>query len=436
MGLPKVVLAIIFPFWPKMPPLGLGFLQSYLESKGISTDLIDINNIFYNLSDDDLKREWLISCNLFLEKNITSIIKESFYKEYTSVRERILEYDIVGFSCFKSNFIATINFIKEIKGKKKNLIVVLGGAEISRQFFKTKGKFTKEIFDLVDFLVVGEGELPFYQFIEGSYREGVATFIQLDTLKDLPFPYYRGINFNNYPRKDTLPIQFSRGCIRNCSFCSERLLYRGFRLRSVESVIEEIRYHRSNNATNYFVFFDSLINADLNYLENLCEKIMDNFGAIPWEGQIAIRKDTDIRIFEKMKRSGCYNLFVGLESGCDRILKNMRKGFTTKDAVDFFEKLNKVGLNFGVSLIVGYPGESKEDFYESLRFVISHKDIIPKIEQINPFVYYDGTDTDMSADYKFNRTSLERMEIFISEIKKYRFKYTKAFIGNLIEKNN
>ncbi|MCM8827351.1 MAG: hypothetical protein NC904_07555, partial [Candidatus Omnitrophica bacterium] len=79
MGLPKVVLAILFPFWPKMPPLSLGFLQSYLESKGISTDIIDINNIFYNLSDDDLKREWLISCNLFLEKNISSIIKESFY---------------------------------------------------------------------------------------------------------------------------------------------------------------------------------------------------------------------------------------------------------------------------------------------------------------------------------------------------------------------
>ena len=61
--------------------------------------------------------------------------------------------------------------------------------------------------------------------------------------------------------------------------------------------------------------------------------------------------------------------------------------------------------------------------------------IIPKIEQVNPFTYYDGTDTSASDDYKCQKTSLERMDIFIREIKRAHFKYTNAFLGNLIEKD-
>ncbi|MBI5207464.1 MAG: radical SAM protein [Candidatus Firestonebacteria bacterium] len=143
----------------------------------------------------------------------------------------------------------------------------------------------------------------------------------------------------------------------------------------------------------------------------------------------------DRNIFDKIKKSGCYNLFIGLESGCNNTLKHMNKGFTKEEAQIFFQKLNDTGLFFGISLITGYPGETDEDFKESLDFVINNKNLIPKIEQINPFTYYDGTNTLKSNDYKINSVSLEKMNIFINEIKKNNFKYTNAFLGNLIEKN-
>jgi radical SAM superfamily enzyme YgiQ (UPF0313 family) len=426
-----------------MPPLGLGYLQSFLTQNKIDAQILDLNHIFYQLCDDNLKKQWLVSCNVFLEENILSIIKTKHAKEYRRAIDELLTYDTIGFSCFKSNFGTTLEIAELLKSKREDIKIILGGPEITRQFFKGAGKFDNKIIRLADFLVVGEGERPLLSYLKRQNHKkiaiakptAIAVFKQLKDLSNLPFPKYPNLDLGAYPKKDALPIQFSRGCIRRCGFCSERLLYKGFRTREVESVIEEIKYHKENNHANYFVFFDSLLNADLVKLEDLCAKIIDSFGAINWEAQVAIRDDMKEDIFAKMKRSGCYNLFVGLESGSDNTLKKMNKGFTTKGAAGFFEKLDKAGLSFGVSMIVGYPGETDLDFKESLDFIIQNKGIIPKIEQVNPFTYYDGTDADKNYDYKINKNSLERMGIFIREIKRNNFKYTNAFLGNLVEKD-
>lgn len=410
-------------------------MQSYLAQNGIESDILDLNNIFYNLSNNNLKKQWLKSCNAALEKNILSIIKRNHPQEYSVSIKKMLCYNVLGFSCFKSNLQTTVAICEFLKSKRKDIEIILGGPQITRQFFKGRGKIDSSIVKFADYLVVGEGERPLLNFLKGKNKdEKIVKFEQLDNLENIAFPRYPGLSLNSYPKKDALPVQFSRGCIRKCAFCSERLLYKGLRLREVRNIIDEIRYHKTSNNTSYFVFFDSLINADLGALEELCDKIIDNFGLINWEAQIAVRHDMSQKLFEKMKRSGCYNLFVGLESGSDNTLKKMNKGFTAKDAVNFFEMLNKAGLFFGISIIVGYPGETDGDFRESLDFIIRNKDLIPKIEQVNPFVYYDGTSADKRGDYKVNQTSLRRMEAFVKEIKRNHFKYTNAFLGNLIEK--
>lgn len=434
----KMLLTIAPPFWPKMPPIGIGCLQAFLEKNNTLCDIIDLNNIFYNLSSSELKKSWLISYNASLENNIFDLMQKNHPEEFKKLADQMLGYEIIGFSCFKSNINSTLKLIRLLKSKNNNIKIIAGGPEITRQFFKTSGKFSQEIKSQVDFIVTGEGEKPLLNIVQSrelpEFRptrlEKSIRFNELNDLNTLPFPLYRGLDTNSYPGKNSISILSSRGCVRKCRFCSERLLYKKFRQRPVKNIIEEIKYYKSRYKTEYFVFHDSMINCDLKRLEELCDGIIENFGSIKWEAQVAIRKDMSRRILDKIKKSGCYNLFIGLESGCDKTLKKMNKGFTTGEAVSFFKKLNSAGLFFGVSIIIGYPGETEAEFRQSLDFIIKNKPLIPKIEQINPFTYYDGTDSFKKAD----KNSIKRFNIFIKEIKSHGFKYTNAFLGNLIEK--
>lgn len=434
LAFPKVLLVIAPPFWPKMPPLGIGCLQAFLEKNNITCDIIDLNNIFYNLSSGELKKSWLISCNASLENNIFDLMQKNHPEEFKRLADQMLGYEIIGFSCFKSNMSSSLKLIRLLKSGNKNIKIIAGGPEITRQFFKTSGKFTRDIKSQVDFIVTGEGEKPLLAIVrtgqQAAGQDKKITFNELADLGALPWPVYKGLDIGSYPRKNSISILSSRGCVRKCRFCSERLLYKKFRQRPVKNMIEEIRYYKSRYKTEYFVFHDSMINNDLKKLEELCGEVIKNFGSIKWEAQIAIRKDMSHETLEKIKKSGCYNLFVGLESGCDRTLEKMNKGFTTKEAADFFKKLNGAGLFFGVSIIIGYPGETEAEFRESLDFIIKNKALIPKIEQINPFTHYDGTTSGKKAD----KNAPKRLDIFIKEIKSHGFKYTNAFLGNLIEK--
>jgi len=423
----KILLAIAPPFWPKMPPTGIGYLQAFLAKNNVDCDLLDINNIFYNLHPFELKKSWLISCNTFLEKNILSLIQNNYSKTFKQLVDKMLEYEIVGFSCFKSNMDSSLKLASLLKSKNKNIKIIFGGPETTRQYFKK----SRAAISPVDFTVIGEGEKSLLSYIKSTpAKNKAALFSELDNLDKLPFPVYEGLDLNSYPRRDSIPLLFSRGCFRKCGFCSERLLYKKFRVRPVKNLIEEIEYHISNNKTEYFIFHDSMINGDLKKLERLCDEIIKNFGSVNWEAQIAVRDDMSQGLLDKMKKSGCYNLFVGLESGCSRTLKNMNKGFSVKDAVNFFKRLNNARLFFGISVIIGYPGETEKDFRESLDFIIKNKHLIPKIEQVNPFTYYEG----IAAKGGARRDSLERLNVFINEVKSQGFKYTNAFLGNLIEK--
>ena len=279
----KILLTVAPLYWPKMPPIGLGYLQAHLEKNGILADILDLNNFFYNRADSALKRKWLINCNAALENTILEIVKKNDPEIFIKAVERMLEYETIGFSCFKSNLKATLKLAALLKRQNKFIKIIFGGPEITRQFFKHGKKITPVLGGEVDFLVIGEGERPLENFLTNRVKGKIAVFEQAEGLAAFSFPRYRGVNFATYPKKDAAAIQFSRGCVRRCSFCAERLLYTGFRCRDVVDVIREIEFHKTQNNTHYFVFFDSMLNADLTKLEALCDRIIDRFGSVPWE---------------------------------------------------------------------------------------------------------------------------------------------------------
>ncbi len=429
----SLALVLLPVFWPNLPPLNLALLKGFLIKNGISVDTFDFNNYFFSRAGNELRAAWKRSCNRALEKNMPDILKSEFRHGFQAMIGCLLEYETVGFSCYKSNYTVVQKVAAMLKAEKPCIRVVLGGPEVARRYFKSGGSpATGE--DCADFRVVGEGELPLLRFLRSARKGGQTAFFEELRGEDLAVvPDYTDFDTVSYPRTDSVSVLLSRGCIRKCAFCAERLLYKKFRVCPVGTVIETIGVYRKKGMQN-FIFHDSLINGDLSALEKLCDGIIGKFGAVNWEAQIAVRRDMPDRLFRRIKESGCYHLFVGLESGSDSMLRAMRKGFRARDAADFFRRMRGAGLSFGVSLITGFPGETAAHFEESLDFLMRHKDVIPKIEQVNPFIYYDGTGMPEDADYKRCPASLEKARIFVERIQAAGFKYTNAFLMNLVEK--
>ncbi|MDD5745867.1 MAG: radical SAM protein [Candidatus Omnitrophica bacterium] len=431
----KTIALVLAPvFWPNLPPLSLIALGSFLLRQGEDVRLVDANNLFFNRVDETYKKAWLKSTNRCFEESAADLLKKEYSKQWQELVGALAGYAVAGFSCYRSNLPVTLVLARELRRMNSAVKIVFGGPEITRDYFKTGGKFSPELRQSADLLVAGEGEKPLADFIQGRLKVPTVCFDELDGLRGHDYiAGYRRLRGAEYPRKKTVSLLLSRGCRRTCRFCSERLLYTKVRMRDIDDVLSEIRFHKQEQEVDTFVIHDSMINTDLKFLEDFCDAVIAEFGSIAWEAQMGIRPDMPEPLLGKLKQSGCYNLFIGLESGSGQTLRRMRKGFSPADAALFFKKLHAAGLRFGVSIIVGFPGETQEDCEESLRFLIVHKAVIPKIEQINPFVYYDGIDC-RAPDTRDEAVALRRTEYVITRLRQEGFRMTNAFVNNLIGK--
>ncbi|MCF7908672.1 MAG: B12-binding domain-containing radical SAM protein [Candidatus Omnitrophica bacterium] len=405
------------PFWLKNPPLSLIYLRNYLEKKGIATGIIDLNINLFTRTNQTVAN-WL-TLNKEFEKNLFALTEKHYPEILEDVYSKIKSADFVGFSLTKRNSHFSFSLAEKIKSNFPNKKIIFGGPEVLS--LERKGKLDPRYY-----WVIGEGEMAFENIITDG-KNKILRYQELADLDHLPFYDFAGLDASNYSK--TLPLFSLRGCPHQCSFCSERLLYKKVRQHSVKYMLRQIKLLKAKYQTNSFVFLDSLINYRKTWLKNFCQSLINDNFQINWEAQIRVDKKIPLELAKLMKSSGCYNLFVGLESGSDKMLKKMNKGFDSANALSFFETLNKAGLHFEISLIFGYPGENEQDFQETLSFIKKHKKLIPKIAQANPFSDYLNAYPVQGESLK---QAKQRVEKFLALVKKEKIRYTKSFINNLI----
>ena len=407
------------PHWVKTPPLGLEFIRKYCAKKGINVRIIDLNVIIYKLLKTSLK-EWL-TLNKDFEQSLYDTVKEKYPDIIKNILLKLENAACVGFYLSSRNKHFTYRLAGEINSVYPNKKIALGGPEV---LFK---KLRNEPFDERFFWVIGEGEKAL-DIILNSKNSLIIDHNEIDNLDEIPFLDFNGFNLKLY--SNVFPLYSSRGCVRKCTFCTERFISSRFRQHSPYYVIEQIKIIMNKHKINYFTFQDSILDANLHWLQDFLTLLLKENINIHWEAQIAVRKDFPLSLAELLRKSGCFNLFVGLESASNKVLSAMNKGFTKEDARLFFEILRKAGLQYEISIIAGYPREEESDFKETIDFIAENKAVIPKIAQVNPYINY------FSSSYTASKQATERVQRLISLLRKENIPYTKSFINNLLYKND
>ncbi len=406
------VLFVNLPPWePEVPPLGSACVSSYLRNKGFKTEVYDLNIKLYRQMSQD--QQYLFSMTYS-----SSWFKED---EFAGIYERIKSFadpliekivsnpaPVIAFSmptnC--SDRIAEI-VIKRIKEREPSKIVVLGGVSIS--ILEQRSDLLRRIKDSVDYCVVGEGEEAMFRLmsslsgresvdpasIDGvlkadNFSEDLKPTTMLD-VNSLPFPTFEEFDLSEYRNPKSLLMEFSRGCIGNCTFCTFKFISPVFRMKSARRLAEQIDFYVGKYGINHISVCDSAVNGNVKILEEFCDILIESGLKIAIDALAIPYKGMERRVLSKMKRAGFYRLEYGIESASDNILKDMRKIFNSQVAERVIRDTARSGIEVYLFFIVGYPGETEEDIDQTKRFLKKNRHFITLVKSINPLCLMAGS---------------------------------------------
>ena len=147
-----------------------------------------------------------------------------------------------------------------------------------------------------------------------------------------------------------------------------------FFYRSGSSIAGEIKHQVQTYGATAFRFTDSLTNGSMKAFREMCYELADYRQQLPtekqfiWDGHFIIRSERQMppEDFDAMKASGCGTVWIGIESGSERVRNHMKKGYTEEDMQYTMQQLDRVGVKTRLLMIVGYVTETQEDFQETL----------------------------------------------------------------------
>ncbi|MFC1967623.1 B12-binding domain-containing radical SAM protein [Chloroflexota bacterium] len=232
----------------------------------------------------------------------------------------------------------------------------------------------------IDIIVVGEGEQTFVELVEATSMGADLNKVKGLFLNQghrcsftgpreqlardaIPTPRWELLNTSSsvFP---LLPVETSRGCHYNCAYCSE-VHYWGKppRYRGINTVIQEIAHNIAEFGITTFRFADSCFSAPPKRTAALCDAMYERFAkdriTFRWSSYARINNLTPV-LLEKMKRSGCFALDIGVDSGDSSILRRMGRNYSRDQVINVAKAARELDIITDFNIVVGFPGETKE----------------------------------------------------------------------------
>jgi len=355
--------------------VGLLSIASYLDSRGVVVEMID---------------------GVRQEKYLELIDKKAG------------EFEIIGISVMTTQVANALAISRLVKKKNSNSVIIWGGSHPT--FFPQE----TVIHPLVDIICYGEGEQTLWELASGRPKEKVKGIayknknneIKINQPQELVDPQKMPLfNWEIVPKEILerlllIPSLTSRGCPHQCTFCINAILKNRWRMRTAKQVLEDLRVI---NSKEYFKgkklrFWDENFFVDIRRAKEVINGMIEKNLSRPWETTVRanyLRSGMiDDDFMAKLKKSGCYLLSFGAESGCPRILKKIKKGIMPADILRSAEMSLSHGIIPQYSFMIGLPGESKSEMKETLRLIDKLVKLSDKIQILGPQAFrpYPGSE--------------------------------------------
>lgn len=437
----KILLALL-PFWtPLIPPLGISLLKSYIQHFGFDVTTVDGNKSielmgeyykyndllkkfipdkmkgnFYNIAQKVLSdhlmayinrnddNEYIKLIKIIIENNFFCDISEKQIYEldniisifFSNLKEYIIQLienkkpTVIGLSVYSGNLPASIYVFKIIKERYPHIKTIMGGGIFANQLKLDTPNFKRFVENTwyIDKIIVGEGEELFLKYLQGKLPKEQKVYTLKDNenrsleLSSSYIPDFTDFDVTSYTQ---LASYVSRSCPFQCKFCSETVQWGEFRKKNIKQVVDELTELYKKHNSQLFLLGDSLINP---FITELSEELIERDTSIYIDGYLRADKNVcNIENTLKWRRGGLYRARLGLESGSQRILNLMDKRITVEQIRSALSSLAYAGIKTTTYWVIGFPGETEEDFMETLNLIEELKDDIWEAE-CNPFSYF------------------------------------------------
>ena len=337
-------------------PLGLGYISSFLKSKGHDVKLLNMNEHPGNRAFVDEVEKANVLCT-------------------------------GGLSVHYGQVAWLLKYAKEVNPGIK---IVLGGGLLSSE----PTLITEDLNP--DIGVIGEGESAFEDIFKHGFEKRVIHSQPIKDLDALPFPDYEGLGVRAYldrqlcgdehylypfDKPRCLPIISSRSCPHNCSFCFHPL-GRVYRQRSLDNFFKEVEYLIETYQVNMLSVLDELISANPERLALFCER-MRKYGLL-WMTQMradSVTKDT----IAQLKDAGCHQISYGVESGSNAVLASMNKRTTIDVIEQALEWTYAAGIGIQGNFIFGDKAETAKTTQETIDWWMKHRHLMLNLSYVIPY---------------------------------------------------
>ncbi|HFD40225.1 MAG TPA: radical SAM protein [Anaerolineae bacterium] len=300
---------------------------------------------------------------------------------------RAFRPDLVAYSVITGSQRFYLDLNRRLKAEWPHLFSVFGGPHPT--FFPEmvgeegvdgicRGEGEEALVELVDTLAAG-GPEAVLGVANWSFLRNGDTIVNpvrpyVHDLDSLPFPD-RALVYERDPvtaRSKIKHFLAGRGCPYNCTYCFNHALgelYRGkgkrFRLRSVDHVIEEVRWVRDHYPLEFVVFVDDTFVLSRDWLAEFAEKFPREIG-LPFFCNTRANLVTEEQV-RMLKAAGCHSVSMGIEAGSDRVRNGLLKRRMSKEQIlEAARLLREGGLHFTTTNMIGLPTTTLADDFETL----------------------------------------------------------------------